>query len=188
MSADGVVLTLEREIHGDSESPLALTLAVAQAKAEAMEMVMRQATELGVRTIAPFTSTYSEKLPAERTARRLSRWSKIIREALKSCQRAWLPTLQPVQDFMQVLTGPEDMKLFCWENQRGGGLASLLTGPPPQGVRVVIGPEGGFTPAEASQAREAGCHLVSLGPRRLKVETAALTILALIQGAWGDLA
>ena len=188
LAPDGVVLTLEREIGEAAESPVHLTLALALAKTEALDLVIRQATELGVKAIAPFTSTYSEKLPQERAAKRLERWRKLTREALKSCQRAWLPTIQPIQDFSQVLSGPEAMKLFCWENQRGGGLAALLTGPPPQGLRVVIGPEGGFTPPEAAQARDAGYQLISLGPRRLKVETAALTVLALIQGNWGDLA
>ena len=55
-------------------------------------------------------------------------------------------------------------------------------------MRLLIGPEGGFAAAEAAQAREAGFRVASLGPRRLKVETAALAALALVQGAWGDLA
>ncbi len=55
-------------------------------------------------------------------------------------------------------------------------------------VRMLIGPEGGFSPREAAQARDAGYEVVSLGPRLLKVPTAALAALTLIQYAWGDLA
>ena len=54
-------------------------------------------------------------------------------------------------------------------------------------MRVLIGPEGGFTPEEVSQAQDAGFRVVSLGPRRLRVETAALVSLAILQYAWGDL-
>ena len=69
-----------------------------------------------------------------------------------------------------------------------GGCKSLLQRPRPRDVRVLIGPEGGFSASEAALAREAGFHVVSLGPRRLKVATAALAAITLIQYAWGDLA
>ena len=80
------------------------------------------------------------------------------------------------------------MKLIFWEEERGGGLQSLLARPRPAAVRVLIGPEGGFAAAEIAQAQAAGFRVASLGPRRLKVETAALAALTLLQYAWGDLA
>ena len=64
----------------------------------------------------------------------------------------------------------------------------MLNLPRPQDVKVLIGPEGGFSSIEAALAREAGFQVVSLGPRRLKVPTAALAAITLIQYAWGDLA
>ena len=75
-----------------------------------------------------------------------------------------------------------------WEEELGGGLQAFLGQPRPAGVRVLIGPEGGFSSREAAQARDAGYEVVSLGPRLLKVPTAALAALTLIQFAWGDLA
>ena len=86
------------------------------------------------------------------------------------------------------LAGPEEVKLIFWEEERGGGLQSLLQRPRPRDVRVLIGPEGGFSAGEAAQARAAGFQVASLGPRRLKVATAALAALTLLQYAWGDLA
>ncbi len=120
--------------------------------------------------------------------RRLERWQRLARETLKSCQRPQLPEIAAVQDFAAILSGPEEVKLLFWEDERGGGLTDLLARPRPAGVRVLIGPEGGFSAAEAAQARAAGFRLASLGPRRLKVETAALAALTLLQYAWGDLA
>ena len=93
-----------------------------------------------------------------------------------------------MQDFAAALAGPEEAKLLFWEEERGGGLKSCLSQPRPASVRVLIGPEGGFAAAEVDRAREAGFEVVSLGPRRLKVETAALAALTLLQFAWGDLA
>ena len=99
-----------------------------------------------------------------------------------------MPRIEPPQEFTAVLGGDEEAKLLFWEEERPGGLPSLFARPRPRGARLLIGPEGGFSPQEAAQAREAGFAVVSLGPRRLKVATAALAALALLQFAWGDLA
>jgi 16S rRNA (uracil1498-N3)-methyltransferase len=185
---DRAVLEVVRELSAAGESPLAITLAIGLAKGDVLDAVMRQATEMGVSSIVPFTSRYSEKNASAREARRLDRWRRLAQEGLKSCQRAVLPEIRPVAAFAEVLPGPEEAKLIFWEEKRGGGLAECLTGPRPAGVRFLIGPEGGFAPEEAEQARAAGYQALSLGPRRLRVQTAALAALALVQFAWGDLA
>jgi 16S rRNA (uracil1498-N3)-methyltransferase len=188
LDPEGAVLALEDELAFQGESPLMVTLGVGLAKGEAMDQVVRQATEMGVTLLLPFTCTYAETITPERAARRQARWQRQARESLKSCQRLYLPEIAPVQDFPGVLAGPEEVKFFCYEAERGGGLLSALSRPRPSEVRLLIGPEGGFTPEEAARAREAGFQLVSLGPRRLRVETAALIALAILQYAWGDLA
>jgi 16S rRNA (uracil1498-N3)-methyltransferase len=143
---------------------------------------------MGVSRIFPFISERSEKLPPERVERRRGRWQRLAQESLKSCQRSLLPAIEPACDFKGALAGPEEVKLIFWEEERGGGLKSLLQRPRPRDVRVLIGPEGGFSPQEAALARKAGFQVVSLGPRRLKVATAALAAITLMQYAWGDLA
>ncbi len=188
LEQNAAILKVVRELPLTGESPLSIILAVGLAKGDALDTVIRQATELGVKTIIPFTSAYSEKTTLARAARRLSRWRRLARESLKSCQRACLPEITGVQEFAKVLPGPEDAKVIFWEEQRAGGLTHQVNGPRPAGVRVVIGPEGGFTPEEVSEARQAGYLVASLGPRRLKVETAALAALSIVQFAWGDLA
>ncbi|MBW1992744.1 MAG: 16S rRNA (uracil(1498)-N(3))-methyltransferase [Deltaproteobacteria bacterium] len=188
LSKGTAVLRVIRELPLTGESPLQLTLAIGLAKREALDAVIRQATEMGVKLILPFTSAYSEPTTPERQARRLVRWQRLARESLKSCQRAFLPEIASVQDFPRVLPGPEDVKIIFWEQERSGGLARMVQRPRPAGVRLLIGPEGGFKPEEVAQARQAGYEIASLGPRRLKVETAALAALALLQFAWGDLA
>jgi 16S rRNA (uracil1498-N3)-methyltransferase len=180
------VLSLEEEVAVKRESPLQVTLGLGLAKGEAMEQVVRQATEMGVTRLIPFVSTFSEKAAPERSARRLARWRRQAQESLKSCQRLYLPEISAVQDFVEILVGPEEVKFLCYEGDRGGGLLSSLHGPRPTGVRLLIGPEGGFTPEEVDRARDAGYRVVSLGPRRLRVETAALAALAILQYAWGD--
>jgi len=170
------------------ESHLPLVLGIGLAKGEALDEAVRQATEMGVSRIFPFISERSERLPPERVERRRGRWQRLARESIKSCQRSLLPDIEPPQDFVAALTGPEEVKLIFWEEERRGGLNAFLQRPRPRDVRVLIGPEGGFSPQEAAMAREAGFQVVSLGPRRLKVATAALAAITLMQYAWGDLA
>jgi 16S rRNA (uracil1498-N3)-methyltransferase len=153
-----------------------------------MDGVISQATEMGVKKIMPFLSSRSERLTLERAARRRAKWERLAQESLKSCQRSYLPEIAPVQEFAGVLPGPEEVKLLFWEEERGGGISKYFSRTRPAGVRLLIGPEGGFSPEEVALARERGYQIASLGPRRLKVETAALAALTLIQHAWGDLA
>jgi 16S rRNA (uracil1498-N3)-methyltransferase len=187
LGSDEAVLGLEEEVSTSAESPLGVTLGLALAKGEAVDQVVRQATEMGVLRLLPFVSTYSEKIAPDRAKRRLARWQRQAQESLKSCQRLYLPEISSVQDFSAILQGPEEAKFLCYEAERDGGLQSCLSRSRPAGVRLIIGPEGGFTPKEIDQARDAGFRAVSLGPRRLRVETAALVSLAILQYAWGDL-
>jgi len=184
----GTTLRILEKLDSWGESPLPLVLGIGLAKGEALDEAVRQATEMGVSRIFPFISERSERLAPERVERRRERWQRLARESIKSCQRSMLPLIEAPRDFAAALDGPEEVKLIFWEEERGGGLHSLLHLPRPQDVRVLIGPEGGFSPGEAALARQAGFHVVSLGPRRLKVATATLAAITLIQYAWGDLA
>lgn len=184
----GATLRLLEKLAPWGESPLVLSLGIGLAKGEALDEVIRQATEMGVSRIFPFISERSERPVPERVERRRQRWQRLARESLKSCQRARLPEIAPPCDFVGALEGTEEIKLLFWEEARGGGLNAVLQRPRPREVRMLIGPEGGFSAPEAAQAREAGFLVASLGPRRLKVATAALAAVTLLQCAWGDLA
>jgi len=188
VDAGGARLQVLEELAPWGESPLDLTLGIGLAKGEALDLVVRQATEMGVKLILPFISERSEQVTPERASRRHRRWQRLAQESLKSCRRSSVPLIARPVDFAAALSGPETLKLLFWEEELGGGLQACLHHPRPEAVRVLIGPEGGFSPREAAQARDAGFEVVSLGPRLLKVPTAALAALTLIQFAWGDLA
>jgi 16S rRNA (uracil1498-N3)-methyltransferase len=184
----GATLRIFENLAPWGESPLPLALGIGLAKWEALDEAIRRATEMGVSLIFPFNSERSERLPSERVGQRLERWQRLARESLKSCQRSLLPHIEPPRDFADALRGPEQFKIIFWEEERSGGLNLILQQPRPLNVRILIGPEGGFSPVEAEQARAAGFHVASLGPRRLKVATAVLAAITLIQFAWGDMA
>ena len=186
--SEKALLRLVEELAPWGESPLELTLGIGLAKGEALDAVIRQATEMGVKRILPFISERSEQVTPERAARRHTRWQRLAQESLKSCRRSLLPRIESPRDYAAVLPGPEVIKLLFWEENLGGGLQAVLSQPRPASIKVLIGPEGGFSPQEAAQAQELGFQVVSLGPRLLKVPTAAVVALTLIKYAWGDLA
>jgi 16S rRNA (uracil1498-N3)-methyltransferase len=184
----GARLQILAETRSRSESPLFITLGLALARSETFDLVVRQATELGVSRLIPFTCQRSLVTPAVRAQSRQQRWERLALQTLKSCQRQLTPKIDHPQSFAAVLQGPEAVKIMFWEEKRRSGPERLLRDrPAPDSVRILIGPEGGFSAEEAEQARTAGFELLALGPRRLKVETAALGALAIIQFAWGDL-
>jgi len=175
----------------ERESPLDMTLAVGLTKGEKMDFVVEKATELGVQVIAPFVSAFTvPKLDNDKVERRTARWQKIALSAAKQSARSRIPEIRPLckfGDFVQQ-SFPDGVKLLFWEKEEQRTLLDLSR--EKNNVRsalLVVGAEGGFNETEANAAREHGFNLMSLGPRILRAETAALTAVSLVQFLWGDL-
>lgn len=171
-----------------------ITLCQAIPKLDRLESIIRHATELGVGRILPFFAERSvPRWPTEKSRLKRERWQKIALEACRQCGRADIPEIGEVTNFTAVLekAGPEGLKLIPWEEERGLGIQAVLRDPAQADKRefvLVIGPEGGFTREEAAQAREAGFFSVSLGRRVLRVDTAAVAAVAILQYERGSLA
>lgn len=149
------------------------------------EFLLEKATELGVKTIVPVVTERTERISL-----RYERSEKILRAAVKQTKRAVLPHLEGSSGELSSL------EAALSEAARNGRTVFLLheAAPPVATLRnalmetggaalaVVIGPEGGFSEAEVEQARRMGARIVSLGPRRLRAETAALATLAQVMG------
>jgi 16S rRNA (uracil1498-N3)-methyltransferase len=166
------------------ESPLALTLAVAVLKSDRFDWVVEKATELGVAAIQPFTSTYTLARPSRA---RQARWHQIALGAAKQCGRSAAPAIAAPLDFNALLALPATARICFAEDGSGRSLARLALEAPPS-LLAIVGAEGGFAPDELAAARATGCHLIGLGPRILRAETAAIIAVALCQARWGDLA
>jgi 16S rRNA (uracil1498-N3)-methyltransferase len=172
-----------------SESPLDLTLVQGIPKADKLELIIRMATELGVRRVIPALSERTVvRLPPRETSLRLARWRRVAKEAAKQSGRAVIPEVSAPIELGSWLTGPgtPGLLLCLWEKERAP-LASVLPGERPARVTVVVGPEGGLTDAEVLGLRSAGAVAASLGPRILRAETAGPVVLALLQSRYGDL-
>jgi 16S rRNA (uracil1498-N3)-methyltransferase len=168
-----------------------VTLAQALAKGEKMDIVVRQATELGVLRIVPFAAERSVvRLEPARAAVRTERWRRIAGSAAKQAHRADVPQVdEPVTlpDLPSALAGTT--MLVAWEDADGapGIAAALATANGARGVSVIVGPEGGLTSGEVALLRDAGAACVSLGPTILRTETAGVVATALALHSLGGL-
>lgn len=191
LHSDRGELDIRRSYEAGRESPLALTLALGLTKGEKMDFVVEKATELGVATILPFTSSFTvPKLNDKKIANRTERWRKIALSAAKQCGRTRVPEILPLCEFGQMVQGADSrhLKLLFWEKETAQSLRQVHgTNANASAILIVIGPEGGLSGAEAQLAQARDFHSVYLGRRILRAETAAVTALSLVQFLWGDL-
>jgi len=160
----------------DREPAARVTLAVGLLPAQAFDLVVRQATELGAAALAPVVTARS--VARATGASQLERWRRIVIEASKQCGRNRLMEVAPPVPLAPIL---EDAPRPAW---------IALPGAPPLldqlgeagGLTLLVGPEGGFDPDEESAARRAGFAPGGLGASVLRAETAAAAALALVLG------
>jgi len=192
LHADYGELEIRRSYEAGKESPLQLTLALGLTKGEKMDFVVEKATELGVGSILPFTSSFTvPKLDAKKIANRSERWRKIALSAAKQCGRTQVPEILPLSEFGQMVQDADarQLKLLFWEKETARSLRQVHgANPDAPAILIVIGPEGGLSSAEAELALARDFYSVHLGRRILRAETAAVTALSLVQFLWGDLA
>ncbi|MDW7650112.1 MAG: RsmE family RNA methyltransferase [Bacillota bacterium] len=165
----------------DSEARVRIYLAFALLKGEKTDFVLQKATELGVAGFLPFISERTISRPDKKTEARLQRWEKIIRAAAGQSRRSLLPSIAAPLDWTELVkTIPAYQKaVLFWEGEKNRPLAAALEGISPAGnLLLITGPEGGFSREEALAAADSGACPVTLGPRILRAETAALTAVA----------
>ena len=180
-----VQLQSRQEVH--SESPLQLTLAQGVARGEKMDLIVQKATELGVSRIVPiFTERAEVRLDAARAEKRLAHWRAVAASACEQCGRARLPEIAPAVPLAAWLAmlapdGALRLALLPEATTRVRALPDA-----PNGMLLVVGPEGGLGEADVGALAGAGFQGLRLGPRILRTETAGLAALASLQALRGD--
>jgi 16S rRNA (uracil1498-N3)-methyltransferase len=166
--------------------PVHITLLPALFKFDRFEWLVEKATELGVAVIQPFEATRTERGLSQASAKRLNRWQKIAVEASQQSRRLHLPSIKPWVRFATALQTGADLRFLLDENPDVPPLLQLLpaTRTLSDRIALLLGPEGGWTEEERSQAVEAGWSPCSLAQTVLRAETAAVAALAVIQAAW----
>jgi 16S rRNA (uracil1498-N3)-methyltransferase len=182
-----VVARLRGPVAARAESPLHIVLAVAPLKGDLMELVIQKCTELGVSAIRPVVTVRTDAAarPALQGSRQ-ERWDKVASGAAAQCGRAVVPGVAPTARLPELLAQPfPGSKVLLWEIPGQRRLRELP--PPGPDLLLLVGPAGGWEPAEAQQILDAGFQPASLGPRILRAETAAVAAVAAVQALWGDL-
>jgi len=157
-----------------------------------MDFMVEKTSELGVDRILPYIAERTVvKVDGEKAHDKVRHWQEIATSAAKQSDRAMPAEIGPLHSFDEMLArlGKDSaLKILLWEQEGMRSLKDLLrSGSPAPGVLAMVGPEGGFTEREVKEAGEAGFVRVSLGRRILRAETAAITLVTIIQYEWGDL-
>lgn len=170
----------------DNESPISIHLAQGVSRGDKMDFTIQKSVELGVTEITPiFTERCGVKLKGDRLEKKLQQWQKIAISACEQSGRAVVPKIHPaitLNEFLAQKT--EQLKLNL--HPRATTTVKGLT-LPASGVRFIIGPEGGLSSEEIEVTVNSGYQEIQLGPRVLRTETAALTLLSALQMQFGDL-
>ncbi len=170
----------------DVQSNLRIHLGQAVSKGDRMDWVLQKATELGVDAITPVqTQRCAVKLSAERWQKKSEQWHKVIQSACEQCGRNTLPTLNAPVSAAEWLKSQTSATRIIFDPNEEMRLANLQL--PSSEVRIFVGPEGGLTEQEVYSAKQIGYLGLSLGPRILRTETAALATIAALQAMHGDL-
>lgn len=190
VSKQACMVKLSEELP-DNEAPIHVTVYQGLPKAEKMELVTQKLTELGVSGLTPVKMERCVvKLDEKDGKKRRERLQKIAREAAKQCKRGGCLEVAEPQTWKQLALDMKkhDLLLVPWEDAEGYGMkAAHAEFPNARRIGIVIGPEGGMSEAEVRALEEIGAKQISLGPRILRTETAAIAAATMAMLLWGDI-
>lgn len=166
-----------------NDMPAEVTLIMSLIRGERFELVLQKAAELGCARVIPLQTRYCvARVPKEKAGKKLERWNAISSEACEQSRRlSRMKVCAPItlDDLPQVKS---NLNLIAYEHadHRAQRLSFALRRSPFASLSIMIGCEGGFAPEEVALSEQAGFACVSLGPRILRAETAAIAVLAQI--------
>ena len=182
-----VTLSVDAAAPSSSEPSLAVTLYMGLPKGDKMELIIQKAVELGVTAIVPVAmSRCIVKLDGKDAAKKQARWQKIAAEAAGQSGRGIIPAVETPITWKQALSRfAAENTLLCYEG--GGQPIGKLVTPADTAASLVVGPEGGFDPAEVEAVLSVGGRIATLGPRILRCETAPLAAIAVLMEKSGNM-
>lgn len=178
VSSHEVVFALHEELEAEAALPVHLLLAVF--KFDRLEWGIEKATELGAARITPVLARRTEKHLAQAAAKRVERWRRIVLEAAQQSRRSDVPQVDDplvLKGALQLATART--KILLAETEQHNTIAAALNSRKDQDAAIAIGPEGGWVPEEMQLFTDHGWQHVTLGPRILRAETAAIAALSI---------
>ncbi|MDJ0378032.1 16S rRNA (uracil(1498)-N(3))-methyltransferase [Cryobacterium sp. PH31-L1] len=187
LTAEAAVLTLR--VDEASETAAAtprIRLVQALAKGDRDELAIQAATELGVDGVIPWAAARSiTKWDGPKVAKGHERWTSIVREASKQSIRAWLPDVAPLASTKQLAVLAATTRMLLLDPTATGRLTEVAPPTDDRDIMLVVGPEGGISPAELLLLEQAGATPVRLGDTVLRTSTAGPAALAILNATLG---
>jgi len=172
----------------EAELPFAVTLAQALPEGSKMDWIIEKAVELGVAGIQPLAARRCVvRLSAERAEKKLGHWNGIVVSASEQCGRNRLASVAPPLEFRDWIARQDLHKRVILTPRATESLADWARHQPAQALSIMVGPEGGFSDEEEAEALRHGALPLSIGPRVLRTETAALAAVSILSAAWGGI-
>ncbi len=182
--SDTVVAVITEENYQNCELPARIFLFQGLPKSDKMELIIQKCVELGVTDIIPVEMSRSiVKIEDKKKQSKISRWQSISESAAKQSKRNIVPTIHPIISFNQAIKEAEKLDLIAVPYESENGMIStqkfLNEIKSNMSIGIFIGPEGGFEEKEIELSKNAGAHIISLGKRILRTETAAITAVGM---------
>ena len=173
-----------RQIEPSSpESTLSITLAVGLLKGDKYDLVIQKAVELGTARFIPM-HTHRSEMKLSEAEKRVDRWQKIAVEAAKQCGRATIMIVEEPVEFTKLVDSDITGRKIMFAEEGGEKFSEIESS---DEMAVLIGPKGGWEPAEIALAKDVVFVAVTLGGRILRVETAAIAVCSILQHRFGDM-
>lgn len=182
MGRQSVEVRLDEFQVAQRDASRAVHLALGMPANERMDWLVEKATEIGVASIQPLMTERSVlRLSGERADKKRQHWQSVAQAACEQCGATELPEIHPVsrlQDWLEALLPAQGLRRLLSLQPGAVGVRQSLDAAPPQAPLLLLsGPEGGLSASEESAAQKLGFVAISLGPRVLRAETAALAAL-----------
>ena len=178
VTPESVTFQMHEELEAEGELPLHLYLAIF--KFDHFEWAVEKASELGIAQITPIVARRTEKHLALAAAKRVERWRRIAHEASQQSRRTTVPPIADPIALKPALTQEHaPTRILLSETEQTTTLSAALQAFKPSETALAIGPEGGWTPEEMTLFEEHHWQPVTLGPRILRAETAAIAAIAI---------
>ncbi len=192
-SVEVELIEVRRELDADEEqNRLGLHLILGLSRGDRMDFAVQKSTELGVTEISPVYTEHGEvRLKPERLEKKLLHWRRIAISACEQSGRLTVPSIHSPMPLADLAQGSSANRLML-EPSGSDSIPESIAEPIAEPITdrhidLLIGPEGGFSPAEIDWARDNGFRIVSLGKRILRTETAPIAALAILQHKFGDM-
>jgi len=191
MENDDILCTLQDEVMKNNETNINITLCQGIPKQTKMETIIQQNVEVGVKAFIPLITerTVVKLNDKDREFKKLDRWQKIAKESAKQSKRNMIPQVENIMTVKELVSrlrieGAEVIVPYELEDVK---LLKNVLIEPKKNYYIVIGPEGGFDNKEIEMFKEIGAHIVTLGKRILRTETAGLVTSAVILYACNEM-